>query len=620
MPHTALYVAYHKAAPVIASPSIVPIHVGHALATEPLPGMIADSDGISISEKNRAYCELTALYWAWKNNRGASHIGLMHYRRVLDFGAPAPARAVAETFPTRFDIGSWTAQAEAYLGQTVLPDLIIPPRHHMGLSVAHNFAQSHNAAEFARARVIVENLSPEMIPAFDRVAQARVLRLGNIMVMSRPLLDRYASWLFAVLEELDVADISRAHYSPEMHRYAGFIAERLLTVFVDHLQHTDPDITIAEHQILNLSHAATVPTVSQSPDDALAARFNAPGAINIAFASDRAFLPHAAAMVHSVLTHADPARPLAFFYLHAPDVGVHDLELLEEVLAPFPQAQLIPLPAGDPFAKAHRSATRAPSNATYNRFLLFALLPGLERLLYIDCDMILRGDVGEIFNSDLQGKALGAVPDWIMTRTLAGPTPTLDPAVPDLGHYQAEVLGLGPEARAQYFNAGLLVFDFTALDLPATGRALIKAAHDKRYLFRDQDILNVHFQDNYTPLPARMNVFNSNVGSYKRVPQAGYRAAMKARSDPLVVHYAAADFKPWNKHAVPLAHHYWHHLSQTPFLVEVWARMYPSQRSRRARTRATIVRIGRKMAERVPASRPVLLFLYAWLQNLKGKP
>ncbi|MEM8633375.1 MAG: DUF4422 domain-containing protein [Pseudomonadota bacterium] len=616
MPHAALYVAYHKAAPLISGPSIFPIHVGSALATEPLPGMLSDSDGPSISEKNAAYCELTALYWAWKNDRDASHIGLMHYRRMLDFSQPAPAQAVAELFSGSFDVARWTADTEAYLARPDLPDLVVPPRHYMGLNVERNFAKFHNAEEFSHTRAIVEKLSPEMIPAFDRVAQDRILRLGNIMIMSRPLLDRYANWLFAVLEELENADITREYYSAHMNRYAGFMSERLLTVFVDHLQHTAPDITIAEHQILNLSKAATFPTVSKSPDDVLAKDLNAPGAINIAFSSDRAFLPHAAAMIHSVLAHADSERAITFFYLHSRNVSAYDLELLDGVMAPFPNARLFPLSAGDPFAQAHRSATRAPSNATYNRFLLFSMLPGLKRLLYLDCDMILRGDVGEIYDSDLQGKALGAVPDWIMTRTLAGPTRTLDPDVPDLGRYQSEVLGMSPGARAQYFNAGLLLFDFTRLDLKATAEALTQAAQTKRYLFRDQDILNAHFQDNYTPLPGRMNAFNTNLANYGRVPEAAYNAAMEARENPLVIHYAAADFKPWQRRPVPLGQHYWQHLSQTPFVAEVLARMHPAQGLPRVQRWPGLVRAGRSIAERFPATRPFLLYLHARLKKV----
>ena len=105
-----LYTAYHKTAPLLASASVRPIHVGAARAKAPLAGMIGDDTGQNISDQNREYCELTALYWAWKNDTEATHIGLMHYRRVLDFAGQFGGTE-AEVYPARFDIPD-TSQAK----------------------------------------------------------------------------------------------------------------------------------------------------------------------------------------------------------------------------------------------------------------------------------------------------------------------------------------------------------------------------------------------------------------------------------------------------------------------------------------------------------------------------
>ena len=86
-----ILVAYHKKSEIIKSDIITPIHVGREVATSSpdynwlQDNMIGDNTGDHISAKNPNYCELTALYWAWKN-LDVDYVGLMHYRRVFNFG------------------------------------------------------------------------------------------------------------------------------------------------------------------------------------------------------------------------------------------------------------------------------------------------------------------------------------------------------------------------------------------------------------------------------------------------------------------------------------------------------------------------------------------------------
>lgn len=93
---------YHRPAVLLKDEVLTPIHLGRALATEAskdgsmskedyqwmLDNMIGDDTGENISEENRKYCELTALYWAWKNYDklgNPDYIGFMQYRRHFIF-------------------------------------------------------------------------------------------------------------------------------------------------------------------------------------------------------------------------------------------------------------------------------------------------------------------------------------------------------------------------------------------------------------------------------------------------------------------------------------------------------------------------------------------------------
>ena len=96
-----IFITYHKPATLLKHmPSVVAIHGGRALRTATKDGAVKDEDlewlrqntigddsGDNISLKNREFCELTALYWVYKNYNLASysHVGFMQYRRHFIF-------------------------------------------------------------------------------------------------------------------------------------------------------------------------------------------------------------------------------------------------------------------------------------------------------------------------------------------------------------------------------------------------------------------------------------------------------------------------------------------------------------------------------------------------------
>ena len=83
MSNIKIYVSCHKECFVPSNKLLYPIQVGTCFAEE-IPGVLHDNTGDNISDKNKMYCELTAQYWAWKND-DADYYGFFHYRRYLNF-------------------------------------------------------------------------------------------------------------------------------------------------------------------------------------------------------------------------------------------------------------------------------------------------------------------------------------------------------------------------------------------------------------------------------------------------------------------------------------------------------------------------------------------------------
>ena len=86
-PTVTIVVATHKKYEMPKDKMYLPLHVGAEGKMDPNGnvldlGYVKDNTGDNISEKNSSYCELTGLYWAWKNLT-ADYIGLVHYRRYF---------------------------------------------------------------------------------------------------------------------------------------------------------------------------------------------------------------------------------------------------------------------------------------------------------------------------------------------------------------------------------------------------------------------------------------------------------------------------------------------------------------------------------------------------------
>ena len=232
MPEIKLFVCCHQPTQVSAHPLLVPIQVGAALADTRFPGFLHDDTGDNISEKNRAYCELTAQYWAWKN-ADADYYGFFHYRRYLypDVNTRRPYRIEREpTLPLLDKLGyrGFSELIQRY-------DLIVPKGENMYLPVREHYANApfHHRKDLELVEEIVRRRHPDMIPALEQHLSGTICCFGNIFIMKRHIFHDYCAWLFPLLEEFDrQADLSG--YSHQERRVDGYLAERLLGVYLTH--------------------------------------------------------------------------------------------------------------------------------------------------------------------------------------------------------------------------------------------------------------------------------------------------------------------------------------------------------------------------------------------------
>lgn len=212
-----IVIATHKRYPMPRDPVYVPLQAGRAV--HPDLGYIGDDTGDSISAKNESFCEMTALYWAWKN-LDAEKIGLCHYRRYF----------AGKSFGGKWDRILTGEQAAQLLNGT---DILLPkPRNYWIETNYSQYAHAHHPEDLDAARDVIRLHYPDYLPAFDRVMARTWGHRFNMLVMDRRVLDRYCSWLFNILFRLE-SRLDTTGYSAYDRRVYGFIAERLLDVWLE---------------------------------------------------------------------------------------------------------------------------------------------------------------------------------------------------------------------------------------------------------------------------------------------------------------------------------------------------------------------------------------------------
>ncbi|TBU61249.1 glycosyl transferase [Dichomitus squalens] len=230
--------------------------------------------------------------------------------------------------------------------------------------------------------------------------------------------------------------------------------------------------------------------------------------INVALAIDDGYAIAAAVAIRSTVIHT---RGPVTFYVFSSDLSDVSKAKLEQCVADAidKTIRFLDLPAAPPSPLAD---VPFPAGPSWGKIALIPILPEeVEKVLYFDADVLVRGDLNEIWDTDLRGKTLGAVPD------VGYP----------MGH---EDVG-----RMKYFNAGVLLMDVVRLrkDFGSLHAQCAKMANSK---FKDQDALNMHCRDDWLCLEMKWNA--QGLGTYAEdvTPE---RAALGLDSmvEPCIIHF-----------------------------------------------------------------------------------
>ena len=180
------------------------------------------------------------------------------------------------------------------------------------------------------------------------------------------------------------------------------------------------------------------------------------------------------------------------------------------------------------------------SVVTYYRLFIASLFPQYDKVIYLDCDLVVLGDISKLYNIDLGDNILGAGPEQFVQNT------------DEFRLYADKALGVDPD---KYVNAGVMLINFKEFRKNKIEEKFVKliTEYDFDLLDPDQAFLNYLCANKIHILP----------NGWNKEPMP-----LECEGDLNIVHYALYK-KPWQYDDVMYGEHFWNYAKNSHFYDEI---------------------------------------------------
>lgn len=557
-PRVKILISCHKPTAYISNDILTPIQLNCANNKNHIPGMLRDDEGDNISEKNPMYCELTAQYWAWKN-LDADYYGFCHYRRYFNFSSEHFEEDkygnIVEAYPGEFIVEKYGQNEKTILEAIGDNDIVITERKNISKmpggakSIREQYANAPllHAEDLALVEAIIGEKYPEYSEVAKKFLDGKMTSFCNMYILKKAIFFEYCEWMFAVLEEF-CKRCDMAKYSTEALRTPGHLSERLFGIFLAKKMQ-EKDLKIKELQCVYFEKT--------DPQEPLSPVFKK-DAVPVVLAANNGFVPIFATCLQSILETSNEKNNYDIILIQS-DVTPENKALLKGMLRKRPNFSLRFYDASELIGGYKLEAKAHISVETYYRFLIQEAMPDYEKVLYIDCDLIVKKDLAKLFSTNIEGYMLAAAydPDFI------GQVNGANSATKE---YAENVLTLkDPYA---YFQAGVILFNEKEMRKAHTLNEWLEYA-TYPYRYSDQDVLNIYCQGRVKYIDMAWNmIYDCNHERISKVinfaPDEIRKEYMVAHANPSIVHYAGF-MKPWHDTKQEFAVDFWQFARKTPY-------------------------------------------------------
>lgn len=227
MKNIKILVVFHKKTNLPKNDIFYPINVGSNSVNFDIECLF-DNIGDNISKKNKNYCELTAIYWAWKN-LNTDIIGICHYRRYFNF----KYSFITQKNIKFKEIDFVTNNVKSISKILKKNDFILTKKLIYPYSLEIDYKINHIKEDFDLCTKVISMKEPDYYKTWVKmVKNSNGLSHYNMFICKKEIFDHYCNWLFGILFEVE-KEIKISPYN-EQARVFGYLSERLLQLYVIH--------------------------------------------------------------------------------------------------------------------------------------------------------------------------------------------------------------------------------------------------------------------------------------------------------------------------------------------------------------------------------------------------
>ena len=563
IPSVRILISQKKYSKLLRSEIFTPIQTGAAISDVRYDDMLHDDTGDNISDKNDFFCELTAIYWAWKNYDklgNPDYIGFMHNRRHFIFNEK-------EYKINEWGLVEFSDFNEDYLEACSLDDVsvrslvenwdaVLPIKINVGETVRDQYKRYHYEQDLDTALQVLHEKYPEYTQIAENYCENSEAYYFLMGIYKREIFFRYCEWLFDLIFEI-FKRIDYTGYTSYHARVCGFLAERLSGFFFCKLE--EEKYRIRHLKVSLITHGKFFYALYNPKPQPI---FKDGETCVIAMTSSNEYVPFLATTLESICRHASPQRYYDLIVFER-DIS----ELNKEIIRKNYVRNNVSIRFYNPIGLLRNITLHLPlqhvREESYFRLLVPTVLEAYSKALYIDIDLILRDDAYNLFCTEMNDYPIACVRDYVYS--------ALVNMGPKFIKYSKDTLKL--DSPYNYYNAGVLLMNIDYFRTHECTQKLLELVNKNKYYFMEQCALNSYFNGRILELPTEWNYTAEGqnwdaIHLWDYVPLLQIYQAREARKNPKIIHYAGP-CKPWLNSRVEFADIYMQYAKDTPFFSNI---------------------------------------------------